>query len=369
MAKKKILHLITGLELGGGAENMLLHLLPRMQSNELDNQVCVIRGHGGIGKMLEMLNIRVHYLDVRSIFDLGVIFRYRKIVKDFCPDIQVNYLIHADIFGRIFGRIFGIQKIVSYIRNIHRKRKWLMLLDKLTIALPDFILTNSFAARNYYIQFLHIRSKRIECIPNAIDLQEFMCENNISKNRKLRDLGIADGAFVIGCVARLELQKDIATLIRAASLLRGRMGDIQLVIVGHGREERNLRELSENLGIDDRILFLQKRGDMQELYPLMDVFVLPSLNEGMSNALLEAMAMGSLVIVSDIEENQELVKDGVNGFVFRVGEEKELAQKIAYCRENMDTLSRQRSNAVSYVRSRYSLDRVAEQYRNFLVDF
>ena len=150
VAKKKILHLITGLELGGGAENMLLQLLPKMQDN-LDNCVCAIKGKGEIGKKLEEAGIPVYYLELRNIFDIGMIFRYRNILKDFRPDIQVNYLIHADIFGRILGKIFGVKKIVPYIRNIHKSMPSLMFLDRITLFLSDFILTNSETSRRYYI--------------------------------------------------------------------------------------------------------------------------------------------------------------------------------------------------------------------------
>jgi len=158
--KNKVLHFITGIELGGGAENMLLQLLPRMQA-ELENRVCAVMGRGEIGKKLEKIGIKVYYLDLKNIFDLGVIWRYRKVLKNFNPDIQVNYLIHADIFGRIFGNIFGVKKIISYIRcvQITKASKKFFLGEKFTLFLSNFILTNSETTRNFYINKLKIKKE------------------------------------------------------------------------------------------------------------------------------------------------------------------------------------------------------------------
>ena len=138
MPKKKILHLITGLEIGG-AEMMLLKTLPRMQE-DFDNRVCCIRGHGPIGKKLEKAGVPVYYLNLKNIFDLGIILRFKKIIKEFQPKILVTYLIHADLFGRIFGRIFGIKKITCSVRVKLVQWKYfpLLIIDGLT----SFLVNN-----------------------------------------------------------------------------------------------------------------------------------------------------------------------------------------------------------------------------------
>lgn len=362
--KKKILHLITGLELGGGAENMLLQLLPDMRK-DFDNKVCVIIGHGEIGKRLESNGIPVEYLDLGSIVDFGAVLRYRKIVKSFRPDVQVHYLIHADLFGRVFGRLFGVRKMIPYIRNIHRQRKLLMFLDRLTLPLAYFVLTNSETAKAYYIATMGVSPAKIRCIPNGVDLSRF--SSAISrKTEKRRELGIPEGSLIVGSVARLEKQKDLQTLIRAfASVVRNGI-DASLALVGHGREEDRLRSLSNELGISEKVFFLKKRRDLPEIIRLFDVFVLPSLNEGMSNALLEAMAAKRIIITSDIGENAELIVDEECGLCFKQGDAGELSWRLMSVLRNKHAVEFFGENAFRRVKDHYDIRKVRGMFISFL---
>lgn len=364
--KKKILHLITGLELGGGAENMLLQLLPRMQA-DLDNRICVIKGRGGIGKKLEATSIPVYYLELKNVFDLGLIFRYKKVLEEFQPDVQVNYLIHADIFGRVFGKMFGVKKIVPYIRNIHRNRKCLMFLDKITLSLADFVLTNSETAKKYYTEKMKVKNNEIMCIPNGVDILRF--ENlNVNVAEKKKEIGIPESSFIIGTVARLEKQKDISTLIRAFEMVQKKHSKLHLLIVGHGSQKENLKKMITDLNIENKVTMLEKRTDALELLQIMDVFVLPSHNEGMSNAILEAMALKKNIITSDIEENKELIKDGYNGVNFNTGDCEDLADKIFYCIDNKNNLEKCKNTAFNFVNKEYNLDKIRYDYSNFLIN-
>lgn len=366
-AKKKILHLITGLELGGGAENMLLNLLPKMQKH-LENRVCAIKGNGEIGKRLEERGIRVYYLELRNIFDFGAIFRYRNIIREFDPEIQVSYLIHADIFGRIFGKIFGVKKVVSYIRNIHRCRKFLMFFDRMTLFLTDFVLTNSETAKKYYINKMGARNQKIMCIPNGIDMSKF--ENlNVSIPEKKEAMGISKNVFLIGTIARLEKQKDVPTLIKAFGVICKNYSEAHLLIVGHGSQRDALKGLIKNLNIQNKVTMLEKRTDSLDLLSIMDIFILPSRNEGMSNALLEAMASGMPIITSDIEENKELIKNDFNGLNFVCGDYLDLAEKIEYLLKNADKRRQYSKESLKIAEEKYNLNRVVQKFQDFLESF
>jgi len=364
--KKKILHLITGLELGGGAENMLLQLLPAMQEN-LDNRVCVVRGQGEIGRRLERMGVPVFCLGMKSIFDFWIVRRYRKILNDFNPDVQVNYLIHADIFGRIFGRMFGAKKIVPYIRNIHRNRRVLLFLDRITMPFADFVLTNSETAKKFYIQKMGAGPEKIKCIPNGIDLEKFK-NVSVESGKKKRELGISPEKTIVGCVARLEKQKDIETLIKAFDGIRKNASEVHLLLVGHGAEKEKLEKYVASRNLSKDVTFLEKRADMPEIYKAMDIFVLPSLNEGMSNALLEAMASGVPAITSDIEENKELIRHGFNGLNFACGDNSDLAEKMEYLLENKIAGQKYAAESLKII-EKYDLNSVAEKFCEFLTSF
>jgi len=361
---KKILHLITGLEHGGGAEKALLATVPYLQYTE--NRVCVLRGSGPIGQKLEQLGIEVHYLKMRHWFDWGAIRRYRSFIKSYQPEVQVNYLIHADLFGRIFAKLFGVKRLVSYIRNRHIKPLFIIL-DRLTLGRVDYLLTNSQAVLKHYREQYRFAKEYSSCIPNGVELPSVVVDQVALR----ASLGLTQSDFVIICVARLHPQKDHPTLLKAVQILQDDLHtDVQLLICGDGQEKHNLILLGKSLGISTSLHFLGLRNDVNQLLALANLFVLPSLHEGMSNALLEAMAMGKVCLVSDIEENQELIQDSVTGFSFQVGDSRNLAVKLKFIHQQTQSeVKKIEQSALRVVQQAYSIKQVRKQLDLFLKCF
>jgi len=357
---KKVLHLITGLEKGGGAEAMLLKTLPYLESTE--NAVCVFKGRGDIGKELERRGVKVYYLDMKGYWDLGVIKRYKKVVKDFRPDIQVNYLIHADIFGRIFGKKYGVKKLVSYIRNMHNNFIYAFP-DKITLKRVDFLLTNSRANLRFYREEYNFPKDKSACIPNGVEMKDKPFEEKL-KNLK-KELGL-NNEFVITCVSRLHQQKNIDTLIRAGQILARENDDFKILLIGDGKERGNLKKLARKLNMEDKIKFLGKREDVWEILNISNLFALPSSKEGMSNALLEAMAAGLPAVVSDIKENKELVGSGKNGYTFKVKDKSDLAQKIKLLEQDKQKRTIMGEASKKKIKNNYDINKVINILDEFL---
>ena len=126
------------------------------------------------------------------------------------------------------------------------------------------------------------------------------------------ELGISEKAFVIGVVSRLDPIKDHPTLFAAFEELRKRRPDVRVLVVGDGQERRHLEGAA-----CEGIHFLGNRIDVPEILRALNVFVLPSLNEGISNTILEAMASGLPVAATSVGGNKELVEENVNGMLFR----------------------------------------------------
>jgi len=162
--------------------------------------------------------------------------------------------------------------------------------------------------------------KEIGIIYNGVDTDEFFpaFEKRSSEN------------FTIICVSRVTPRKGIRFLIQAFKLLCGRYDNIRLVIVGDGNEKQSLEDLAQGLDIKNKIEFAGAVAHEKifEYYQRANVFVLPSLNEGMSNVMLEALASGLPVIATDTGGTKELLSEGVNGFVVRMKDPDDLAEKI-----------------------------------------
>ncbi len=357
---KKVLHLITGLEKGGGAEAMLLKTVPFLKNTE--NAVCVFKGRGEIGKELERKGVKVYYLDMKGYWDLGAIKRYKKVVENFRPDTQVNYLIHADIFGRIFGKRYGVKKVVSYIRNRHSNFIY-SFPDKFTLKKADFLLTNSRTNLLFYREKYNFPKDKSACIPNGVEMKDRPAEEKLKNLKNELEL---NNEFIITCVARLHKQKNIDTLIRAGQMLARENDNFKILLIGDGKERENLEKLARKLNIADKVEFPGKRDDVWEILNISHLFVLPSSKEGMSNALLEAMVAGLPAVVSDIEENKELVDSGKNGYTFKVRDENDLAQKIKLLKQDKQKRTITGEASKEKIKENYDINKVINSLDEFL---
>lgn len=357
LERKKILHLITGLEVGG-AEMMLLKTLPCMQS-DFDNRVCCIHGHGPMGEKLESAGIPVYYLNLKNIFDLNIIFRFKKIIEVFHPDVLVTYLIHADLFGRVLGKIFGIRKIICSIRVKLVQWKYipLLILDGLTSFLVNHYHFNSQAVADMYTKYFFLSKEKITVIPNGLEIEKYQIP--IDRIAKCKELGLPDNIPLIGCIGRLEKQKGQKYLLEAFAILL-KNTQAFLIFIGDGSDKKQLETLSKKLGIKSSVKFLGKRTDVPEILQILAIFVLPSLYEGMSNAMMEAMATGLPIIATDIPENRELL--GKNGVLIPPRNPSVLAEKISFILENNTFAEELKVSAKKEASIRLSLDIVIQKF-------
>lgn len=205
--------------------------------------------------------------------------------------------------------------------------------DVATMNLLDRVLPVSQAAARLLIG-KGVVPGLLTVIPNAVDERHAEAPKDAyaSVLSTWRDAG----QRLIGCIGSLCERKDQATLIRAFGLL-GR-GDARLVLIGEG-DDKALRDLAGDLGVAERVVFAGYQEDAAACLRHLDVVVLPSRSEGLPLTVLEAFRERVPVIVSDIPENVELVRDGVNGHVFPVGDAAGLADVL---REVLDETAPQR---------------------------
>lgn len=362
MQKKKILHLITGLEIGG-AEILLLRTLPKMQ-NAFDNRVCCIIGRGPIGKRLENAGIPVYYLDLKNIFDLKIILKFKKIINEFKPDILLTYLIHADLFGRIFGRIFGIKKIVCSKHGSLLQWEFLKYLDRLTKSLVTHYTALTEVEKSILIKTLGIKEEKIFINPNGIETKEFDFE--INKKQKQDELGIKNDNTNIVCVSKLRNKKGHEYLLEAFETLYKENNKLNLIIVGDGEKEDFLREYISNYSSKNNIYFLGNRDDIKEILSISDIFVMPTLAEGMSIAILEAMASGLPIITTDIPANKVLIQNMESGILVQPKSSLEIAEKISLLLKNIELRKKLGQAAKKRAELEFDFDLKMKKFINFL---
>jgi glycosyltransferase involved in cell wall biosynthesis len=293
----KIGYMITGLDIGG-AQKHLLKLVPNIKHEKF---VVSLNKENAIGKQLEKQGIKVYYLGLNK-WNLGLSFaRMVKILSMEHPDILDSYLIHANLFMKLFEA-----KRVCSIRNDYSDLKVLNFIEKKTSFFNDLTLVNSPELISYAKAN---KNKRIKVINNGIDFDEIESVEEVDIRK---ELGLKKDVKLVISTARLEEHKNVEDLV---VMWESMPKDVHLIIAGDGSAKKDVKMRVLPI-VKDRIHFLGNRDDVLGIVKSCDVFALTSSKEGMSNALLEAMALKKPCVVSAIPQNEELIKDGKNGVVY-----------------------------------------------------
>jgi glycosyltransferase involved in cell wall biosynthesis len=177
-----------------------------------------------------------------------------------------------------------------------------------------------------------------------------------------QQLGVAATTRVIGTVGRLNWAKDQAGLIRAFRLLRERQPDAVLVLIGDGELRGALQQTAHDEGVADSVHFLGDRNDVRELLQGLDLFVLSSVSEGYSMALLEACAVALPIVATDVGGNGEIVRDGETGRLVPASDAAALAAGMLALLERPAQAAAMAQAARAWVETHGSLETMAARY-------
>jgi glycosyltransferase involved in cell wall biosynthesis len=222
--------------------------------------------------------------------------------------------------------------------------------------LVDKIITPSHSIETALTRHRWFPPSMVEVVPNGIDISPF---NNLNPSRRLREsLDIPRGRVIVGTIADLVRAKGHDLLLESIPSILLLTPDVHFLFVGEGPLETKLRQKAAQMGISDRITFAGFRRDIPEILRHIDVFVLPSRSEGASLAVLEAMAAGRPVVVSDVGGNSELVIHGLNGFLFPRRDPVLLAEQVALLVVNPRLRRKMGLEGRKWVEREFTLDRM-----------
>lgn len=198
--------------------------------------------------------------------------------------------------------------------------------------------------------------QKIDIIPNGIDTNQFI---------KLESYKVikSEDQFKILCVTRITPRKNIRYLIEAFDQLRQKYTNLSLQIVGEGDEKGNLEKLAKELDIEKQVNFvgLVSHEKLPAYYQSACVYVLPSQNEGMSNSMLEALSSGLPLLATDTGGTQELIENGINGFILKMKSAEDIAEKLEILikdeelRKKMGASSREKAEGMGW-------EKIAQKY-------
>ena len=368
----RVCHVAVG-DLWAGAEVQLKVLLSKLVQEPDLNLSVILFNRGRLGKEIESLGIPVTVFPETE-WGSGKIFL--ELVREFTKsNIRIihTHKYKDTILAAPAAKLCGIRHVV---RTVHGLREPFEGLQAFKMSLYETIER---MVHRYCIETLIGVSSQIErkckeedvvssvtCIRNGIDLEGKPFPTDRWRTR--RDLGIDPGTCLIGTVGRLNPVKGIPHLLEAARILLRQGANVKVLVVGDGSIRLDLMTQTRDMGISENIVFLGHREDTEQLLQAMDIFVLPSLSEGIPMALLEAMTSSLPVIVSRVGGIPEMVEDEISGLLVNPGDPENLARMCRRVMENHELAERlgraARERAGTEFSSAIMAQKVAHLYRN-----
>lgn len=339
MTKPKVLFAVGSLELGG-TESQVAMLIRELMHRGYRCELFVLEAKGPFRSILEQHGVPVHdggcdsgaFKAVKVFLLLRALCRFWLLALRLKPDVLHAFLPLMNFMGSLAGRAAGIRKIITSRRALgtyqdrHPNQK---LFYRIANALSDRVTVNSVAVWRDVVRRDGIAAEKLVLIRNGLDIGRFS-EQEGARDAVRKNLMLGDGELGMVAVGNLIPYKGHADLIKALPKVLQKTGNVRLFIAGEDRGiQSDLERLASSLAVSDRVHFIGRRDDVPSLLMAMDIYVMPSHEEGFSNALLEAMAAGLPIVATDVGGNREALDDGSAGMLVPPHDPEVLYRAIA----------------------------------------
>lgn len=361
--KIKVIRVVVGLN-QGGVQQMILNLFKGLDKNIFEPIALAIENSGAIGEDIEREGFRVINLGLqrKSLSFIKIIRELQKVFVMEKPFIVHGSSYYPSVYSRVAAKFAGVPILISHEHLLFKtKRPKRQIISHFVSRFTDLHIAVSKSVKEQVVQWYKIPESKVVVVFNGVDTGIF--NRRLPIEQAKAKLNIPPDTFVVGYVGRLDPEKGHLHLFKALKKIKGKC-KMRCIIVGTGRHENNIKQLAKKCGIYDITDFLGLKRNIPELLSAMDTFVLPSFQEGFSNALIEAMAVGCPVIASDIPGNNEAVNDRENGLLVPSGNSVAIASAIERLQKNEGTCMKITRNARKRVEENFSLKKHIEIMEN-----
>jgi sugar transferase (PEP-CTERM/EpsH1 system associated) len=311
----RILHVVDSLA-SGGTELASAALIQRTEGT-FHHAVCSLRGSGPAANGVGGLTVPITFLGKRSGHDWSLALRIARLCRSFRPQV-----VHARNWGTmdavIGARLAGVPVVIQSehgrdlgdLDGLHRRR---IRVRRLLAPFIDLHVVVSVHLQRWLLERVRVRPDKVRIVRNGVDATRFQ---PLLQRDRLRDqYGYGPSDVVFGAVGRLTPVKDYGALLEAFHVVSTCHPHGRLIVVGDGPQRPVLEEQVRRRGLADHVRLVGHRDDVTQCLGIMDVFVHPSLMEGMSNAVLEAMAVALPVVATAVGGTPEIVEHGRTGLL------------------------------------------------------
>jgi glycosyltransferase involved in cell wall biosynthesis len=338
----------------GGAEEMVFTLMRRLPKR-FEPIVCCLTSAGAMGEEMQRAGIRVDVLGLNpGLRRPHDVLRIRNYLARTKAHIVHTFLLTASLYGRFAAILAGVPIVIGTEVNVYaQKRRSHAFAERLLLRGTDCVVASAESVRDFYIRQVHADPARVKVIYNAVDWSALQTTTNRADMR--RELGIAESAPVITIIARLTEQKAHRVLFDAMAATPS-LANAHLLVVGDGELREELFRRVDALQLGGRVHFAGARRDLGNVLAASDVFVMPSLWEGLPLSLVLAMGAGLPVVASRVAGIPEVVQHDVTGLLVDAGDAPQLGTALASLADDAELRARLGRAARDFVRPRFGAD-------------
>jgi glycosyltransferase involved in cell wall biosynthesis len=373
MRRLKVLEMIDRPSLGGG-QTILLTLARNLDRERFEVAVCAKSG-GPLEEGVRKLGLSFYPAAFSKKPSPGFGRDIGRLLSSNGIDILHTHGGVAGLFGRMAARKAGTPVVVHTIHGIHYLHYRNPVLKRIFIGLErEMSRTTSAVVCVSNADLAQARkhrlapAERLRLVRNGVEIVDPASDPGRDLRFDELRLRLKFRSPVIGAIARLHRQKGVGNLIRAAGPILRERPEATIVVVGGGPLESRLRKEVAKRGLDRRVVLLGERTDALDLLSMFDIFVLPSLWEGLPLVLIEAAALGKPIAATDIDGSREIIRDGETGLLVRPNDPAALAGAVLRLLGDVDLARRLGDRARRDIPPAFTVGRMVEETERLYLD-
>ena len=362
MNRIKVLALIKGLGGAGGAERLLATSLRYLDRDRFEYEVSYLLSWKDVlVPEFQRANIPVFCLNLNKAFDVRIIPRIARLLRERQVDILHIHSPFAGIVGRIASRLAPATTVIYTEHNLWERYHWLTRpANRMTYRWNDAVIAVSQEVeRSIRSNYTANASLKLRTIPNGVDTEQLAKVSRDARGVKDEFRVPPENRLVVN-VASFTSKKRHVDLLRGAKEILKQDPSVTFLLVGQGPLQLDMKLEARQLGIDSNVIFTGFRPDVPRLVAAADLFVLSSLFEGLPISLLEAMGLGIPVVATRVGGIPEAVTDGVEGFLVEPLNPSQLADKVLELLHSPELLEQFSQNAARRIQEDFPLSKMVE---------
>lgn len=359
LVPKTILYLSTSSG-PGGAERVISNLCASLDPARYRAILCLFRP-GWIQTHTQSRGVRTYVIPTQGMFDWRWMLQFKRLLKDEHVDLIHAHEFDANVQGTVVAAWLGLPLVAT----IHGKNYfWEKLRRRVAYRWVSRRATMVAVSKNlkqFIVEKVGVESEHVKVIYNGVDMLPPCDTEDVEQCRK--ELDLPTEHRIVGVVGNLYPVKGHQYLIASIPAVLAKCPKTTFVFAGRGQLEAELKGQVHQLGIDGQVRFLGLRQDIPRILALIDVFVLPSLSEGLSMAILEAMVSGKPVVATNVGGNPELVENGETGCLVPPKDSHALAERLVFLLTNSVRGSQFGRKGQLRAQGRFSLQTMVREYQ------